>query len=177
MDLFPIILTNLVEALLIILISLGFFGLISLGTLFIHSKVGSKGKMKSTKRLLMTLSASMIAVQLIGTAVWRLGIENKLVDEADSWILFLTYFPLTWSRVFEETSVTFHEPLSPFFTTGQVATLHTSLALLLIALGTLVPIAFKRVRQIPLQERLTIASLFFLLQIIWLGIAGIATLV
>lgn len=151
---------------------------IFIGTIifFIIRKVARNLPKRMLFQWLGIMGISFIVVQFIGMLIWRLFVEHTLVREVDSWIPFLTFSPLTWERIFKGVSTTFHEPLGYFHTTGQVATFHSGIALLLIVISIFVPSAIlsKRSKEHK-KEILLVGMILFIAQIIWLGLANVVT--
>lgn len=165
----PALFSYAIEITLILLLSVLFFGLMSALTYAILHLARLTENKKIILRSLGLLSASMLIIQLVGTLIWRTVIENHFVKEADDWIAFLTFRPLHWNTVFAGLAQTYHEPLAPLFTTGQVANLYFGLTILLIAVGGAVPAFFlwKKTKQ---TEVMLLSFIFVMLELVWLGV-------
>ena len=163
---YMIIFSLAIEFTIMLILSTIFFGMLASVLWFVNHKL--------MPRTLMWLAGSMVLVQYIGYAIWRLLIENRLVHEADPWVPILTFLPIHFEPISEGLTVTFREPLPPLFTTGQVALLYDGLILLLILIGTLLPTVILAHKDKEKKLPTLVTAFWFLVgQFCWIAVASI----
>lgn len=175
---FPLAFTYSIEILITLVASSLFFLVISFPTFILLKRILPDITTSLMRSIRYVYFGSFLVAQLLGFFIWRIVIEGRLVHEADSWVPFLTFFPLTWERIFSGISTTFHEPLAPLYTTGQVSSLHTGIALLLITLSIVLPAAYlskHRLSATDTKSVFLVGAVLFFMQVPLLGIMQLVT--